>query len=95
MERVVPGFAAERSGQIREGDTVVAVDGVAVEGVPLDEIRRLTVGPEGTAVTVEMLRSGQPFAVTLLRQVHHKLPQLEGSEGVASKLQLIGFFLAY
>ena len=70
VERIVPGFAAERSGQIQAGDVVVAVDGVAVDAVPLDEIRQLTVGPEGTAVTVELLRRGDPLAVTLIRQVN-------------------------
>jgi hypothetical protein len=79
VERVVPGFAAERSGRILSGDVVLAVDGVGVGGVPLDAIRRLTVGPEGTSVTVEAARGREVFAVTLVRQVPTHPPQLQNS----------------
>jgi C-terminal processing protease CtpA/Prc len=68
VERIIPGFAAERSGRFQIGDVVEAVNGVQVQGLSLDAIKNLTIGPEGSTVQVEAWRSGQPFVVTLQRQ---------------------------
>ncbi len=68
VERIIPGFAAERSGRFQVGDVVQAINGMQVQGMSLDAIKNLTIGPEGSAVQVEAWRSGKPFAVTLQRQ---------------------------
>jgi C-terminal processing protease CtpA/Prc len=68
IERIIPGFAAERGGRFQIGDAVQAVNGVQVQGMSLDAIKNLTIGPEGSSVQIEAWRNGQPFAVTLQRQ---------------------------
>jgi C-terminal processing protease CtpA/Prc len=49
------------------GDVLLAVDGSAVEQRTLDAIKQLTIGPEGSNVTLRMLRGGQSFSCTLQR----------------------------
>lgn len=60
---------AARAG-LRRGDIVLAVDGVDVEGMPLEEVIGMIKGPAGTEVTLKILRQGegQPFEVTLIRE---------------------------
>ena len=69
MDRIIPGFAADRSGRFAVGDTVLAIDGVAVQGYGLDAIKNLTIGPAGSAVTIEYDRGGQRLSETLVRRV--------------------------
>jgi len=71
VERIVPGFAAERSGQFALGDEVLAVDDTSVQGWPLDAIKNLTIGREGSQVTMHMLRRSnqQPYSVTVQRRL--------------------------
>ena len=40
----------------QRGDFVVEIDGIQVDGLQLDKIRDLTIGPVGTLVTLKMLR---------------------------------------
>ncbi len=68
VERIIPGFAAERSGRFQIGDVVNTVNGVHVQGLSLDAIKNLTIGPEGSTVQFEAWRNGQPFVVALQRQ---------------------------
>ena len=50
------------------GDVLEAVDGSAVDQRSLDAIKQLTIGPEGSTVTLHMLRGGQsPYTCTLQR----------------------------
>jgi len=67
VEEIVTGFAAWKSGRVRVGDIVVAVDGRTVDGMHLSDIRQLTIGPQGSAVTIEFLRDGEFFSLTLVR----------------------------
>ena len=69
VDRIVPGFAADRSGRFAVGDTVLAIDGVAVQGYGLDAIKNLTIGPAGSAVAIEFARAGQRRSETLVRRV--------------------------
>ena len=59
---------AARAG-LRRGDIVLAVDGVDVEGMPLEEVIGMIKGPAGTDVTLKILRQGEaaPFEVTITR----------------------------
>ncbi len=52
--QLVPGGAAERSGDIRVGDALVEVDGERAENVPLRELARMIRGKIGTPVSVCM-----------------------------------------
>jgi len=54
---------------LRSGDQVIAVDGNDMTGVPPEDVRQKVLGPEGTEVTLTILRKGEghPFDVTLTR----------------------------
>jgi C-terminal processing protease CtpA/Prc len=70
VERIVPGFAAESSGRFEVGDIVLAIDGQDVEAYSLVEIKSLTIGTEGTSVSLDMLRpGGGEYSVTLQRRI--------------------------
>mmetsp|Transcript_21965 Transcript_21965/g.35223 ORF Transcript_21965/g.35223 Transcript_21965/m.35223 type:complete len:621 (+) Transcript_21965:87-1949(+) len=67
IEQIIPGFAAYKSNQFQIGDVAVAVDQQPLEGLELDAIRELTVGPEHTFCTLQMMRGNRYYAVTLQR----------------------------
>eukprot|EP00286_Rhodomonas_abbreviata_P023749 CAMPEP_0181294034 /NCGR_PEP_ID=MMETSP1101-20121128/3381_1 /TAXON_ID=46948 /ORGANISM="Rhodomonas abbreviata, Strain Caron Lab Isolate" /LENGTH=558 /DNA_ID=CAMNT_0023398657 /DNA_START=116 /DNA_END=1792 /DNA_ORIENTATION=- len=69
IHEIIPGFAAFRSGRFKVGDIVVSVDSQAVDGWDLEQIKRLTVGEEGSLCTVELQRGSHFFFVTLERLV--------------------------
>ena len=54
------GGAAERSGRIRPGDVLLAVDREATGGVPPARLLRRLCGPEGTAVELLVARGPPP-----------------------------------
>ena len=86
VDRIIPGFAAERSGRFAVGDLVHAIDGVPVQGYGLDAIKNLTIGPAGTSVPIEFSRGGQRFSETLVR----RLPDYtDGSNADAAQI-LVG-----
>ena len=57
--KVAPGGSAHRSGNVGEGDELLAVDGLRCVGRTLSEISRHIIGPIGTFVEFEMKRSVQ------------------------------------
>ncbi len=68
---------AARAG-LRKGDIVLAVDGVDVEGMQLEEVIARIKGPAGTQVTLKIARQGQEaFEVTITR-AHIEVPSVEG-----------------
>jgi carboxyl-terminal processing protease len=64
--RVIPGTPAQRSG-IKNGDKIVSVDGVDVSNLQTDEVANKVKGPEGTPVTVGILRGGETLSFTMNR----------------------------
>jgi carboxyl-terminal processing protease len=58
---------------IKSGDYIAAIDGNAIQGVPLNDAIDKMRGPVGTKVTLTILRNGakQPFDVALMRAVIH------------------------
>jgi carboxyl-terminal processing protease len=64
--RVIPGTPAQRSG-IKNGDKIVSVDGVDVTNLQTDEVANKVKGPEGTPVTVGILRGGETLSFTMNR----------------------------
>lgn len=66
--RAFKGTPADRGG-LRPGDRIVAVDGVNAVGETLDAVKDMVRGPEGSSVTLTLLREGveKPFDVTLQR----------------------------
>ena len=51
---IIPGLSAEESDQFDVGDVVLFIDGVLVRGMPLADVKILTIGEVGTTVTLIM-----------------------------------------
>jgi carboxyl-terminal processing protease len=64
--RVISGTPAQRAG-IKNGDKIVSVDGVDVTNLQTDEVATKVKGPEGTPVTVGILRGQETLSFTLNR----------------------------
>ncbi|MGB9678387.1 MAG: S41 family peptidase [Thermoanaerobacteraceae bacterium] len=58
----------ERAG-IKSGDIITAVDEKKVSGKNLDEAVSMMKGPEGTKVTLTILRDGKTFTKTITREI--------------------------
>ncbi|MDE2182238.1 MAG: S41 family peptidase [Alphaproteobacteria bacterium] len=58
---------------LKTGDYIAAIDGNAIQGVPLNDAIDKMRGPVGTKVTLTILRQGEkkPFDVQLMRAVIH------------------------
>lgn len=67
VAQVSEGSPAERGG-VLPGDQVLAVDGVSVAGLPLDQVVGRIRGPAGAPVVLRFLRAGQQFELTLRRR---------------------------
>jgi len=61
---------AERAG-LKTGDFISAIDGISIQGMPLNEAVSRMRGPENSKVTLTILRAGEkrPMEVTLTRAV--------------------------
>ncbi len=53
--------------QLNVEDVILAIDGQPVDGWDLDAIKNLTIGAEGSLVTLTLQRAGQTFQVSLMR----------------------------
>jgi carboxyl-terminal processing protease len=73
---VIPGSPAERAG-IRAGDHLVGVGGRAIGGMGVDEAAQLLQGPEGSLVTLAILRSPSPARAVTVRREHVDVPSVE------------------
>jgi carboxyl-terminal processing protease len=64
----IDGSPAQQAG-LRPGDIIVAVDGVNIEGLPIDQATRKILGPVGTTVTLTIMTpaTGQTRDMTLTR----------------------------
>ena len=49
----------------------MAIDKTKLDGMPLDAVRTLTVGPEGTPCTVEILRGDRCVYTSIYTSVFH------------------------
>jgi carboxyl-terminal processing protease len=58
---------------LKTGDYIAAIDGAAIQGMPLNDAIDKMRGPVGTKVTLTILRNGEkkPFDVSLMRAVIH------------------------
>jgi len=73
---VIPGSPAERAG-IRAGDHLIGVGGRSIGGMGVDEAAHLLQGPEGSLVTLAVVRGpGAARAVTVRRE-HVEVPSIE------------------
>jgi carboxyl-terminal processing protease len=91
--RVIPGTPAQRAG-IRNGDKIVSVDGIDVTNLQTDEVASKVKGPEGTPVTVGILRGLETLSFTLNR-ARFSVPlevdtMIDGNIGRIEVPQLVG-----
>ncbi|MGI9177846.1 MAG: S41 family peptidase [Pirellulales bacterium] len=73
---VIPGSPAERAG-IRAGDHLVGVGGRSIGGLSVDEAAHLLQGPEGSLVTLAILRAPAPARAVTVRREHVEVPSIE------------------
>jgi carboxyl-terminal processing protease len=73
---VIPGSPAERSG-IRAGDHLVGVGSRSLGGMTVDEAAHLLQGPEGSLVTLAILRHPAPARAVTVRREHVEVPSVE------------------
>ncbi len=66
---VLDNSPASESG-LRDGDVILAVDGVSVAGMALEQVSQMIRGTEGTSVTLSIQRAGafDPLSITLTRR---------------------------
>ncbi len=65
VRRVFPDTPAQRAG-LRPFDRILAIDGVATEGMTIEEVSRRIRGPQGTSVSLTFQRPGQAAPVTVV-----------------------------
>jgi carboxyl-terminal processing protease len=73
---VISGSPAERAG-LRAGDHLVGVGGRSLGGMGVDEAAHLLQGPEGSLVTLAVLRSPAPARAVTVRREHVEVPSVE------------------
>ena len=66
---IVRGLAAAESNYFRVGDQIMLIDGISVRGMPLSQVRSLTLGEAGSRVILVMRSCDQEeYRVTLTRK---------------------------
>ena len=73
---VIPGSPAERAG-LRANDHLVGVGGRSLAGMGVDEAAHLLQGPEGSLVTLAVLRAPSPARAVTVRREHVEVPSVE------------------
>ncbi|MFM7207377.1 MAG: S41 family peptidase, partial [Planctomycetaceae bacterium] len=73
---VIPGSPAERAG-VRAGDHLVGVGGRSLAGMGVDAAAHLLQGPEGSLVTLAILRAPSPARAVTVRREHVEVPSIE------------------
>ena len=73
---VIPASPAERAG-IRAGDHLVGVGGRSIGGMSVEEAAQLLQGPEGSLVTLAILRAPAPARAVTVRREHVDVPSVE------------------
>lgn len=73
---VIRGSPAERAG-LRAGDHLVGVGGRSIGGMGVNEAASLLQGPEGSVVTLAILRPPAPARAVSVRREHVEVPSIE------------------
>lgn len=73
---VFPGSAAEKS-DIRSGDEITAIDGNPTASMDLAALAEAVRGRAGTSVSLALLRSGEPFTISVTRS-NITMPTVQG-----------------
>jgi C-terminal processing protease CtpA/Prc len=72
ISSIASNGAAERSGRLRIGDILVAMDGKLLDRIKRPNLPRMLLGRQGTSLTLTLCRvpSTDTFQVTLVRSVN-------------------------
>ncbi len=73
---VIPGSPAERAG-IRKSDHLIGVGGRSIGGMSVDEAAHLLQGPEGSLVTLAVVRGPGAARAVSVRREHVEVPSIE------------------
>jgi carboxyl-terminal processing protease len=87
---VIPASPAERAG-IRAGDHLVGVGGRSIGGMSVEEAAQLLQGPEGSLVTLAILRAPAPARAVTVRREHVDVPSVEDVK-LLDRAAGIGYF---
>src|SRR6185369_4798611 len=89
VDRVFPHTPAEEAG-VREGDRIIAVDGVTAIGLKLDQVSDKLRGEPGSPVVVTYSRPGvaEPIKLKFIRRVVH-VPAVAYNGMIADKVGYI------
>jgi C-terminal processing protease CtpA/Prc len=83
VRSLTPGAPAQQSG-IRQGDLLIKVDGIAVEGKTLEQIAAKIVGPVGSQVKLSIRSSNQEEREIVLKRV--RLSETPAQEALIQSL---------
>jgi carboxyl-terminal processing protease len=87
---VIPASPAERAG-IRAGDHLVGVGGRSIGGMSVEEAAQLLQGPEGSLVTLAILRAPAPARAVTVRREHVEVPSVEDVK-ILDRSAGVGYF---
>ena len=73
---VIPGSPAERTGLLA-GDHLIGIAGRSIGGMHVDAAAQLLQGPEGSLVTLAVLRGQGPARAMTVRREHVEVPSIE------------------
>ncbi len=76
---VISGSPAERSG-LKAGDHLIGIAGKPIAGMHVDAAAQLLQGPEGSRVTLAVLRGIGPARAMSVRREHVEIPSIEDIE---------------
>jgi carboxyl-terminal processing protease len=77
ITKVYPGSPADRSGGLRPGDLVVAIDGYALQRRDLSEILTLLRGDQGTPIGLSLRRPPAGYFNVVLTREEYELPTVD------------------
>ncbi len=86
---VISGSPAERSG-LKAGDHLIGIAGKAIAGLHVDAAAQLLQGPEGSRVTLAVLRGVGPARAMTVRREHVEIPSIEDVE-LLDRMNGIGY----
>ena len=87
---VIPNSPAARAG-IRAGDHLVGVGGRSIGGMSVEEAAQLLQGPEGSLVTLAILRTPAPARAVTVRREHVEVPSVEDVK-IVDQTAGVGYF---
>ena len=86
---VISGSPAERSG-LKAGDHLIGIAGKPIAGLHVDAAAQLLQGPEGSRVTLAVLRGVGPARAMTVRREHVEIPSIEDVE-LLDRMNGIGY----